>query len=228
MRPGTVDRLRKREGLVFPGGPRTVAALRIHRAVSWLARTEKAKDGDGRLLFLWIAFNALYGEDHEMDGGKPDWEDRRRFFGRIVACRGASAVHDAMWGDIHARIRRLTGNQYAYYAFWKHRNGVPGFGNWKHRLEGDNSRIQTALRRQDTQALLELLFGRLYVVRNQLLHGGATWAGRLNRTQVEDGAAILGRLTPIFVRLMMDHPSRDWGRPHYAPGPKAQVILDAR
>jgi len=44
---------------------------------------------------------------------------------------------------------------------------------------------------------------RLYVLRNQLVHGGATWGGQTNRAQVRDGAAILGTLVPIMLALMM-------------------------
>lgn len=226
IQPGTADRLRRRERRVFPDREPTVPALRVHRAVSWIRRAERAGDADGRFLFLWVAFNAVYAEDHEDPGWSSERKDQRRFFRRIVACRGASAIHDAMRDEIPSAILRLIGNRYACNRFWKHRNGVAGFADWQSSFERANARIRAALRNQETRVLLGFLFGRLYVVRNQLLHGGATWAGRLNRTQVEDGAAILGRLTPIFVRLMMNHPNRDWGRPHYAPGPGAPVPLD--
>ncbi len=221
---GTADRL-KREGLVFAQGPRTVAGLRVHRAVSWIGRAEQAEDADGRFLFLWIAFNALYAEDHEPDGWGSEREDQHRFFGRIASCRGASEVHDAIWTRYNEAILGLIRNRYAYYAFWKHRNGVPGFAKWQAHWERENARIQTTVMNQDTGDLLRMLFDRLYVVRNQLLHGGATWGGRLNRTQAEDGAAILGSLVPIFVNIIIHHPERHWGRPHYAPGPKWREAL---
>jgi len=56
---------------------------------------------------------------------------------------------------------------------------------------------------------------RLYVLRNQLFHGGATWNNGINRAQVRDGAAILTFLMPVFVDLMMENPKADWGRPFY-------------
>ena len=59
------------------------------------------------------------------------------------------------------------------------------------------------------------MFDRLYVLRNQLVHGGATWNSRVNRDQVCDGAAILAFLMPVFVDVMMDNPGEDWGRPFY-------------
>lgn len=34
----------------------------------------------------------------------------------------------------------------------------------------------------------------------------ATHADQVNRSQLSDGAMILGHLIPIFVNVMMDHP----------------------
>ena len=62
---------------------------------------------------------------------------------------------------------------------------------------------------------LSFVFDRLYVLRNQLVHGGSTWNSAVNRDQVRDGAVILGFLMPVFVDIMMDHPDEDWGKPFY-------------
>ena len=68
---------------------------------------------------------------------------------------------------------------------------------------------------QRTDRFLSILFSRLYVLRNQLVHGGATWNGSRNRTQVRDGALILGLVVPRLIDLMMDHPELDWGEPAF-------------
>ena len=67
----------------------------------------------------------------------------------------------------------------------------------------------------DTKVVLNNLLDRLYVLRNQLMHGGATWRGSVNRAQVGDGARIMAFLVPLFVGLMMSHPEIDWGPPDY-------------
>jgi hypothetical protein len=64
-----------------------------------------------------------------------------------------------------------------------------------------------------TSRILYLVFDRLYVLRNQLVHGGATYDGGVNRSQVKDGAEILKHLIPLFVDIMMDHPEATWGKP---------------
>ena len=65
--------------------------------------------------------------------------------------------------------------------------------------------------------VLSILFDRLYVLRNQLVHGGATWNGSVNRAQVGDGARIMAFLVPLFVSLMLENPGEPWGAPRYPP-----------
>ena len=76
-------------------------------------------------------------------------------------------------------------------------------------------RFRRALEKRDTVRVLHLVFDRLYVLLNQIVHGGATWNRWVNRDQVRDGAASLAFLIPVFVDVMMDGPDEDWGRPSY-------------
>ncbi len=57
-----------------------------------------------------------------------------------------------------------------------------------------------------------------YVLRNQLIHGGATWNSGTNRDQLRDGAAILRNVVRVMANLMMDAPESDWGVPMYPVG----------
>ena len=64
---------------------------------------------------------------------------------------------------------------------------------------------------QERQKLLQTLFDRMYVFRNQMVHGGATYQSRVTGDQVRDGARIMALLVPVFIDLMMDNPGVDWG-----------------
>jgi len=63
--------------------------------------------------------------------------------------------------------------------------------------------------------VLAVVFDRLYVLRNQLVHVGATWGGSVNRQQVRDGANLLGRLLRAMVGLMLGHPELELGEIGY-------------
>ncbi len=63
----------------------------------------------------------------------------------------------------------------------------------------------------ETPALLGVVLNRLYTLRNQLIHGGATWNGKVNRKQLRDCTQLLGKLLPVIIELMLDHPEVEWG-----------------
>ena len=60
-------------------------------------------------------------------------------------------------------------------------------------------------------------------LRNQLVHGGATWGASVNREQMRDCTNFMAKLVPLVIEVMMDHPkpcgathatrsSSDWRR----------------
>ena len=189
--------------------------LRLRRSLSWVDRAEReGEDGDAAFVFYWIAFNAAYGRT----GGNQDTERqlRKHYFQKIVAC-DSDTVQGAIWPDLVTPITMLMNNQYVFEPFWKHHNGEPGCQDWEDKYEASRKRVNRALGRLQTMLILEELFASLYTLRNQLLHGGATWRGSVNRDQVRTGAAIMAVLVPCMIEVMIMHPEADWGVPRYPP-----------
>lgn len=192
--------------------------LRAHRAISWIRGAERAAaDGDEDTAFIgyWIAFNAAYVQLPLLQQRRQDKELFREYFERIVRLDAKGVIYEAVWDRFSGPIRTLLENQFVYQPFWHWRHGEAGYRNWRGSFARHWREVNRALAKQDTAAVLKTLFDRLYVLRNQLIHGGATWRGGLNRRQVRDGAAIMAALVPRFVDLMMDHPDEDWGQPPY-------------
>ena len=190
--------------------------LRVHRAISWLGRAEaETNDPDVRFILLWIGFNAAYAAEIPRDVGPSTREEFKAFFDAMTSLDQESRVYKAVWERFPNEIRVLLNNQYVYAPFWHHANGVPGYDNWEEMLLQSRQSIADALARKDTVRILSGVFDRLYVLRNQLVHGGATWNSGINRSQVRDGAAVLGWLFPVFIDVMMSAPDKDWGRPFY-------------
>jgi len=189
--------------------------LRVHRAISWLGRAEaEASDGDVRFILLWVGFNAAYARD----AGAPTGTARNAFktyFDALVALDTTHRIYNAVWERFPHEIRLLLDNKYVFAPFWNHHNGMEGCEDWEKWLASGKRSIAGAMKERDTARILSTLFDRLYVLRNQLLHGGATWNSGVNRAQVRDGAALIGWLLPVFIDIMLDNPQRDWGRPHY-------------
>lgn len=193
-------------------------SLRVHRAISWIRGAERAAadgDDDGAFISYWIAFNAAYVQRPQLQQQFQDKDLFRLYFERIVRLDRKGVVYDAVWGQFGGPIRTLLDNQFVYQPYWRWRHGEDGYRNWREHFTRHRRDVNRALGRQDTAAVLKTLFDRLYVLRNQLIHGGATWGGELNRGQVRDGAKIMAALVPHFVDLMMDNPTEDWGDPPY-------------
>ena len=195
--------------------------LRVHRALSWYGRAEKVEgDEDVRFILLWIGFNALYAADigRAVEGQGQGIGERTRyqgFFHAMTDMDREGRLYDSLWQRYSQEIRVLLDNRYVFNPFWQHHNGAPGYDNWQDRFMAAKQAGAKALASRDGASLLSIIFDRLYVLRNQLVHGGATWNSDVNRAQVSDGAAILACLLPIFIDLMMDAPERDWDMPHY-------------
>lgn len=192
--------------------------LRIHRAVSWLQgadRAAAADDLDTAFICYWIAFNAVYVQAAVLHKRFEEREFFRWFFRKVCELDADNVIYDAIWKRFSQSIRSLMDNHFVYAPFWRHQHGEPNNDAWQSWFQGERRSIHAALGRHDTVRVLTVVFDRLYVLRNQLMHGGATWNSTVNRAQVRDGTDILAFLVPHFVDLMMDNPAHDWGVPPY-------------
>jgi len=71
-----------------------------------------------------------------------------------------------------------------------------------------------ALANSDVSKLLSIVLDRLYVMRNQIIHGGATYQSQVNREQLRSARRMLSELLPVVIALMVSHPD-DWGTISY-------------
>lgn len=191
--------------------------LRAHRAISWIGRAEACgEDVDARFIFLWITFNAAYADEQEFQAVAPG--ERAAFveyFARLVALDQDQRIYKALWQRFSGPVRMLMENRYVFNPFWQYHNGIEGFEDWEERFKTSARSFAQSFQTGDSVRVLSFVFDRLYVLRNQLVHGGSTWNSGVNRAQVRDGAEILGFLMPVFIDIMMDNPNEHWGKPCY-------------
>ena len=208
------NRLKDKQRLLREGFPEALA-LRVHRALSWLGRAvNEEEDIDLKFIVLWIGFNAAYANELNMELNS-ERGSFRSFFETLVMLDKEQKIYNAVWKRYSQEIRLLLENKFVFAPFWQYQNGVSEYDNWEERLASSRRVIASALTQRDTSLILSVLFDRLYVLRNQVMHGGATWNSSVNRSQIRDGSAVMDTLLPIFIELMMDHPQREWGKPFY-------------
>ncbi len=187
-------------------------AIRVWRAMSWLERVELAGDIEDRFIRSWIGFNALYGR---LDDERRAWGDREAL----------GTFLPMVWRlDDHGRIRcvlcskqldvlRLIENKFLYDRFW---------------LEPERNHdrelrriVREMLPRFGTSRMLpvlQVLFDRLYIMRNQVFHGASTKGSSLNRRTLTYSADLLGRLLPVMIdAIIRNGLNEDWGEVCFPP-----------
>ena len=192
--------------------------LRIHRALSWAEKgLEASGDQDAACIFYWIAFNSMYARRTEEYSERQEQRDFQQFLDQVAMLDSKRTVTNTLkecWDDAKTG---LIDNQYVFRGFWTQGPGGSNDGRWREGFDRDRQQVERAVRHDDYLPVLKPLFDRLYVLRNQLHHGGSTQAGSLNRQQVEAGAAVMARLIPTFIGVIIDNPNADWGRPYFPP-----------
>ena len=157
-------------------------SLRIHRALSWLQRAEQAEDLDGRFIFLWIAFNAAYATEINDEYRGSERSCFSSFLEKLVSLDRDRQLENLAWEEFPKSIRVLLNNRYVYQAFWDYQSGKISREEWEQSFERGKQAAQVALGRQDTATVLSIALSRIYTLRNQLVHGGATWNSAVNRS----------------------------------------------
>ena len=199
---------------------RSPFTLRMHRSLSWLKRAEAAgSDDDVAFICLWIAFNAAYAQDTGSTDITSERQTFRDFVGQVCHLDTDKALSALVWQVFPGPIRVLLGNQYVFQPFWDAVNNPRSDGSipehWRESFEEARQRVHRALAQQDTERVLYEVFVRLYTLRNQLMHGGSSWNSSVNRAQVRDGRALMARVLPVMLAVMMNHPTQFEGRPFY-------------
>ncbi len=191
-------------------------SLRIHRSLSWLDRAEReTQDNDARFVFLWIAFNAAYAAELNERSTFSEVHLFNNFLRRLLAADKDGLIYSAIWERFPGPVRLLLDNKYVFRPFWDWKNGRIDEAYWMTQFATSREKVHQALARGRSWKVLSIVLDRLYVLRNQLVHGGATWNGGINRDQVRDGAAIMGFLVPTIIHLMMGMTEHEWPQACY-------------
>jgi hypothetical protein len=208
------EQLKARQRLERDSWP-TNLSLRVHRALSWLNRAEQLgeqDDMDGQFIFLWIAFNAAYATEIDERYRTSTQVTSRAFLRKLVELDGSNRrIEGLVWTEFSKSIRMLLDNPYVFKAFWDYQSGELTEPEWKRKFATARRAAHHALGRQNTVTILGIVLSRIYVLRNQFIHGGATWASSVNRDQLRDCTNFMAKLVPLVVEIMMDHPESLWG-----------------
>jgi hypothetical protein len=166
------------------------------------ATKEQSAQLDDELILLWIAFNALYGVwDKPCNKPLPDLRSVRVFLDLVM-----KHDHDNRLKSFIARERscavRLFDNVYLDHYYWRDLNDVDDDDEtWVDMPQKGRGYLSN----NPARAIDRLVLYRIYTLRCQLVHGGATHGGRLNRDSVADSGTLLHGLLDCFLQIVIDN-----------------------
>ncbi len=188
--------------------------VRLHRAISWLkCAEENTTNHDLQFLSLWISYNACYAIDEKSENDLTERKQFNEFISKLVSYDHEKRFYNLLWQKFSGPVRLIIDNQFIYKPFWDAQRGENV--NWKKLFDKSNEDANRYLSKNEVAKLIEVVLDRLYMLRNQLMHGGATYKSKVNRTQVRDACNILKLLIPIIIDIMMENRKEDWGDIYY-------------
>jgi Apea-like HEPN len=174
--------------------------IRVHRSLSWFERAlalDDTEEPEARLLYAWIAFNALYGvwdsEEGFAAGERASWKafvetllqiDRQQLLAQQIQV----IQTDILW---------LLECKFLDPTFWRNPDETGGV----------RRRYHQAIRLYHEGCWVKILgftLDRIYVLRSQIVHGAATRGSSLNRESLTRCRRVLEALMPVILQLVIE------------------------
>jgi hypothetical protein len=194
-----------------------VHGTRLHRSLSWLKAAGEQLQSDNvdqAFINLWISFSACFYIEGE--------EPIAPFIEKLVALDDQQRIYTCLWNEYSGSVKALIKNPYVFAEFWQaqrlkgdqkdtHEVLEATESAWRIRFDQSSVEALNCLSRKKVAPLFSIVLDRLYVLRNQVLQGGATYQSQVNREQVNDGVVLLASIMPIIISIMLSSSEEDWG-----------------
>ncbi len=208
---------------------------RIRRAKTWLKRSSRKRTTIvERFIFLWISFNAAYGNEESLKNFAEEIEKKgnkkknradsfvfKRFLQNIIS-HGKKSLNQIFEAELRDSIESFLENPCLSKEFWKlaREEDVRELEGWKEEFQNENKCLMEAWENKDLRKFLPQIFIRLYELRNQIFHGGTTYPYGAGRRQIVHGTAVISFLVPIIIEIMESEIQKNsetdvWGRVTY-------------
>lgn len=195
--------------------------VRMHRAFSWMDAAEDSGDremADEKLIFRWIALNALYGRwnsvSHEPEG---DGQSLQCFL-TVVENMDQDSLMKRCLVDHKPVVVAICSDQFLNSVFWRILETEKRFNPNR-----DKYSIERLYSEQKWPLILDELVERIYLVRCQLVHGAATHGGSLNRKTVRHCGVMLNHLLFDIITIIADFGiTENWDDLCYPPVSQSQ------
>jgi len=187
--------------------------IRVHRSLSWLERalgSDAELEPDGRLLYGWIAFNALYGRwDDDAGFAAKDRDSWQTFLQGVLKDDTDGAIGRRLV-VLRQPVLDLLDNKFLDPQFWRNPNAK---ANRKAFFAAQSDFVEGRW-----LSLAIAAIDRVYTLRGQIVHGAATRGSKLNRTTLRLGCQVLEGILGPLLEIVIDRcADDDWPPLCYPP-----------
>ena len=185
---------------------------RISRALSWYEKSELTEDADERLMFAFVAYNALYAQPIGGESEKYTPQYRGVFWEKIQKT-GDGTILDFAKSE-SGKLKKILSMQYISFSYWKDEKG------WREKYEIMQKEAEWAKRAVSRNLDLKVVRAateRIGLLRNQILHGMAAYGDSYNRKQVRLCADFLHPLVGRMIATVIGDKKQNWGKVPYPP-----------
>ena len=194
MKAGEIEALRKRFKALYPNEPThewQPLTDRIRRALSWLDKAAHSKsDSPVRFVELWIALNALYGQQPSADRTKRPTEGTA-FARWAEKVAGLDAKGQLLASIDDPVVDSLMRNRFLCSAYWA------GDSGYQRSINDDVREKREAVQERRVAAALICVFQRILVLRNQIVHGSAAQNTVRNQDAVQPAIRVLSAMLRV-------------------------------
>ncbi|MDF1763874.1 MAG: hypothetical protein P1U57_10730, partial [Oleibacter sp.] len=164
---------------------------------------------DLRFITAWIGLSACCVTSARNDQTVPNFLPLVQ---RLTEFDSNKRYYQLLWQQYSGPVKELIKNPYVFAPYWEAQRAADSKDNqWRPAFEQSSVAALNCLSRQRVPELVAIVFDRLYVLQNQLIQGGATYQGRVNRSQVSHGAAMAEALLAVTIDIMLEHADEHWG-----------------
>lgn len=193
--------------------------LRIQRSLSWLKKAAYlSEDLDLQYVSLWISLNSICIQATSYENSLSQLDE---FIHKIYQHDQAHKISQLIWGKMDLHIEQILQSPYLMQSYWDFKNQAISETAWKSSFEHEKKHIQNILDTKDSRMMLIILFKRMQTLRAQILQGGSSYNGAVNRQQLKSCCHVLLFILPIFLEILIENPKIfDYQKPYY---PNVQV-----
>lgn len=206
LSPETLIELETRYAEEFPDQPNyeeQSLADRVRRCLSWMKRAIELtpEDTPPRFVDLWIGLNALYGSRPYDPGFKPDEKrDFLHLFRKVMYADRADRKVPGLAKRIERRACGLIENPHLWYEFWRGDHAL-----LKRAMEERQRYCAEAYESGNFEKVFAYLFERLYILRNQIMHGSSSQLTTKSQDALGPALVVLEDVLSVFLDVLLTH-----------------------